>query len=189
MTTRVLRWPILCAAVLAAGCARAQAPPPAAGTGDAAFTSLAREILDDHYKRHPSHATDLGIHRYDDQLEDRSQAAIKSESEALKIFQTKLAAIDPATLTLANSLDRDQLAHTVDESVLELETIRMWAKDPDTYSGGITNAAYVIMKRAYAPADTRLKALIARENNMPAALQEARRNLEHAVPIYTQIAI
>ena len=150
---------------------------------------LAKEILDDHYKRHPSHATDLGIHKFDDQLEDRSQAAIKSESDALRTFQSKLMAIDPATLTLANSLDREQLVHTVNESVLELDTIRMWAKDPDTYSGGVTNAAYVIMKRAYAPADTRLKALIAREKSMPAALQEARRNLDHAVPIYTQIAI
>ena len=27
-------------------------------------------------------------------------------------------------------------------------TIRMWAKDPDSYSSGVTNAAYVIMKRA-----------------------------------------
>src|SRR5580700_7179322 len=181
MTSRGLRYPILCVAALAVACAPAQPPPAVAGSGDAAFTLLAKEILDDHYTRHPSHATDLGIHRFDDQLEDRSQAAIKGESDALKVFQTKLAAIDPATLTLANSLDREQLVHTVDESVLELDTIRMWAKDPDTYSGGITNAAYVIMKRAYAPADTRLKALIARENNMPGVLQDARRNLQHAV--------
>ena len=189
MTTRGMRWSILCVTALAAACAPAQPPPAVAGSTDAAFTSLAGDILDDHYKRHPSHATDLGIHKYDDQLEDRSQAAIKGESDALKIFKSKLAALDPATLTLANSLDREQLVHTVDETVLELDTIRMWAKDPDTYSGGVTNAAYVIMKRAYAPADTRLKALIAREKSMPVALQEARRNLDHAVPIYTQIAI
>jgi len=184
-----VRYSIWCVAALAIACGPAQPPPPVAGAGDAAFASLARDILDDHYKRHPSHATDLGIHKYDDQLEDRSQAAIKSESDALKIFTSKLAAVDPATLTPANALDREQLVHTVDESVLELDTIRMWAKDPDSYSGGLTNAAYVIMKRAYGPAEPRLKALIAREKSMPAALQEARRNLDHAVPIYTQIAI
>jgi uncharacterized protein (DUF885 family) len=189
MTTRGLRWPVLCVTVLAAACSHAQAPPVAAGTGDAAFTALAKDILDDHYKRHPSHATDLGIHTFDDQLDDRSQGAIKSESDALTIFKSKLAALDRATLTPVNALDREQLVHTVDETVLELDTIRMWAKDPDTYSGGVTNAAYVIMKRAYAPAETRLKALIAREKQMPAALEDARRNLDHAVPIYTQIAI
>jgi uncharacterized protein (DUF885 family) len=47
----------------------------------------------------------------------------------------------------------------------------------------------VIMKRDYAPAADRLKALIAREKKMPTALLEARKNLDSAVPIYTQIAI
>jgi uncharacterized protein (DUF885 family) len=150
---------------------------------------LAREILDDHYMRHPSHATDLGIHRYDDQLEDLSQAAIKGESDALKAFRSKLASIDPTTLTLASALDREQLVDVVDKGVLDLDTIKMWAKDPDAYSSAVTNAAYVIMKRGYAPADTRLKALVARERKMPAALQAARVNIDHAVPIYTQIAI
>ena len=65
----------------------------------------------------------------------------------------------------------------------------MWTKDPDAYSGGITNAAYVIMKRAYAPAADRLRSLIAREKQMPAALVDARRNLDNPPEIYTQIAI
>jgi uncharacterized protein (DUF885 family) len=179
---------VLTGSVISA-CAPAQPPAPAAGAGDAAFASLAARMLDDHYKRHPSQATDLGLHRYDDQLEDRSQTAIKSESDALKAFRSALGAVDPATLTLPASLDREQLIHVVDEAILELDTIRMWAKDPDSYSSGVTNAAYVIMKRGYAPADARLKSLIAREKKMPAALQEGRVNLEHAVPIYTQIAI
>jgi uncharacterized protein (DUF885 family) len=176
-------------AALAAGCGRAQPARPGPGSGDAAFTSLAQAILDDHYLRHPSHATDLGIHRYDDALEDVSQTAIKGESDALKAFRAKLAAVDPATLTPANSLDREQLIDVADKGVLDLDTIRMWAKDPDQYSSGITNAAYVIIKRGYAPADTRLKALVARERKMPAALEQARVNLDRAVPIYAQIAI
>ena len=188
MTIRAV-CPVVLVAALAAACAPAPPPAPAAGSGDAAFGALAKNILDDRYKRHPSQATDLGIHLYDDQLEDLSQAAIKSESDALKAFRGKLTAVDPATLTPARSLDREQLMHAMDEGVLELDTIRMWSKDPDGYSGGVTSAAYVIMKRGYAPADVRLKALIARERKMPASLQEARVNLDHAVPIYTQIAI
>ena len=35
--------------------------------------------------------------------------------------------------------------------------------DPDTYSSGITNTAYLMIKRAYAPPDERLRLLIARE--------------------------
>src|SRR5438067_7600258 len=57
----------------------AQPPPSGAGPGDAAFTELARQILDDHHKRHPSAATDLGLHQYDAELEDASEAAIHAE--------------------------------------------------------------------------------------------------------------
>ena len=57
------------------------------------------------------------------------------------------------------------------------------------YSGAITNAAYVIMKRNYAPAAERLAALVARERQMPAVLLEARKNLDTPPRIYTEIAI
>src|SRR5438067_3077788 len=85
----------------------AQPPPSGAGPGDAAFTELARQILDDHHKRHPSAATDLGLHQYDAELEDASEAAIHAESQALQQFRTKLAAIDAATLTTDRQLERE----------------------------------------------------------------------------------
>jgi uncharacterized protein (DUF885 family) len=188
------RWPrpvlaLACAAAISCARGPAQAPPPTAGSGDAAFTGLARQILDDHYARHPTAATDLGLHRFDAQLEDVSAAAVHAESQALQGFRDKLAAIDPATLTLDNQLDREQLRRAMDAGVLALDRIRHWAKDPDTYSGAVTNAAYVIMKRPYAPPAERLRALVARERKMPAALLEARKNLETPPRIYTEIAI
>jgi len=167
----------------------AQPPPSGAGSGDAAFTELARQILDDHHRRHPSVATDLGLHQYDAELEDASEAAIHAESQALQQFRPKLAAIDAATLTTDRQLDREQLQRALDAGVLALDRIRQWAKDPDSYSGAITNAAYVIMKRNYAPASERLTALIAREKKMPGVLLEARKNLGSPPRIYTEIAI
>ena len=167
----------------------AQPPPSGAGSGDAAFTELARQILDDHHRRHPSAATDLGLHQYDAELEDASEAAIHAESQALQQFRPKLAAIDAATLTADRQLDREQLQRALDAGVLALDRIRQWAKDPDSYSGAITNSAYVIMKRNYAPASERLTALIAREKKMPGVLLEARKNLGSPPRIYTEIAI
>jgi uncharacterized protein (DUF885 family) len=93
------------------------------------------------------------------------------------------------TLSLDAALDREQLERSMDAGILYLDRIRQWAKDPDSYSGAITNAAYVIMKRAYAPPAERLKALIAREAKMPDVLQNARKNLQHPPRIYTDIAI
>ncbi len=77
----------------------------------------------------------------------------------------------------------------MDAAVLTDRVIKPFATNPDFYSSGVTNAAYVIMEREYAPADQRLTALVARENAMPAALAQARTNLVNPPRIFTEIAI
>ena len=152
-------------------------PATAAGSGDATFTALATEILEDYYQRNPTSATDLGIHKYDDKLEDYSAAAVASEVTALKAFRARLEAIAPNTLTLDRQLDREQLIHSIDGTLLQDEVIKSWAKDADNYSSGITNTAYVMIKRTFAPPEERMAKLIARMKLMPAVLAEARKNL------------
>ena len=172
------------------GCGGGGAPPaPAAGSGDAGFMALSKEILDDFFKRNPTTATDLGVHLYDGTLDDYSAAAIKAEADAARAFKARLEALDPATLTLDRQLDREQLRHAMDSTILQNESVRAWARDPDLYSSGITNTAYVMIKRSFAPPEERLRRLIARERAMPAVLAEARRNLDNPPRIYTEIAI
>jgi uncharacterized protein (DUF885 family) len=186
------RWCLLVlAGLLAVACTQEPAAPvaPVAGSGDAAFDALEKSIIEDNNARHPSYATDLGFHEFDDKLEDFSAAGMQAEIAAADKFRQDLEAIKPQTLSLDRALDREYLIRQMMDTKLQLDTIRMWQKDPDFYSSGVTNAAYAIMKRDYAPADVRLKALIAREKLMPAALEQARKNLTTPVTIYTQIAI
>ena len=77
----------------------------------------------------------------------------------------------------------------LDGMLLRDEVIRPWAKDPDIYSSGITNDAYVMISRTFAPPEQRLKSLIARLKLMPNALAEARKNLDNPPRVYTEIAI
>jgi uncharacterized protein (DUF885 family) len=161
----------------------------AASPADAAFTALARAIVDDHVRRNPSQATDLGLHQYDNQIEDASRAAIEAESQALKDFRTKLAAVDTSGLTATSRADRELLIHTMDAGILADDVIKRWEKDPDAYSGAITNAAYVLMKRNFAPPADRLRALITRERKMPGILAEARKNLQNPPKVYAEIAL
>ena len=74
-------------------------------------------------------------------------------------------------------------------TLLELETIRAWEKNPDTYSSGIANSAFVLMERKFAPADDRLRSLIAREKLMPNVFVAARENLKNPPQVYTEIAL
>ena len=166
-----------------------QPSTPAAGSGDAAFRQLAAEILEFTYKEDPSAATRLGIHKYDDLISDRSAAAINSDSEQTKSFRTRLDAVDAKALSLDAALDLDETKHTLDGRLLRNDVIRPWARDPDSYSSGITNDAFVMISRTFAPPEQRLKSLTSRLKMMPNALAEARKNLDNPPRIYIEIAI
>jgi uncharacterized protein (DUF885 family) len=183
--------PVPVAVAVLAGCTSPPPPPQASSvpTNDTAFTAVADEYLEDLYKRQPTQATFLGIHKYDDRLDDYSRQAVTDAVAAARQFRERAAAIDPKTLSQSNQLDREQLLHAIDSRLLTLEVIRPWAKDPDTYSSGLTNTAYIMIKRAFAPPEVRLRQLIAREKAMPGALAEARKNLDNPPSIYTQIAL
>lgn len=183
-----IQFTALAALTLLPAC-RAGARASGAGPGDSAFSSLARAIIDDHLVRHPSTATDLGVHTYDSRLEDASQAAVAAESRALAGFRARLVAVDTAGLSAANRADREFLIRAMDAGILANDVIRRWAQDADAYSGGITNAAFTLIKRNFAAPADRLTALIARERLMPAALAEARKNLANPPEVYTRIAI
>jgi uncharacterized protein (DUF885 family) len=165
------------------------APPPAPPSSDAAFADVARSVLEDLYRRHPTQATYLGIHKYDEQLENYSRQAVMDEIAALRAFRDRAAAIDAAGLSPQNALDHQQLLHALDSKLLTLDVVRPWAKDADSYSSGLTGTAYLMIKREFAPPEERLRHLIAREKAMPAALAEARKNLDNPPRIYTEIAI
>jgi len=176
--------------LLAVSCSRAPAPAqhvPDSRDGD--FKTVVGDVLEDLYRRAPTQATYLGIHKYDDRLDDYSHQAVRDEVAAWRKFRERVTAIDPASLNAENRLDREQLLHAIDSRLLTDEVIRPWAKNPDIYSSGLTNSAYIMIKREFAPPEERLRELIAREKAMPVALAEARKNLDNPPQILTQIAI
>ena len=137
----------------------------------------------------PTAGTSAGLHQYDTQLEDYSAANIQREITALHSYEKKVEAIDPSALDASVAGDREILLNSIRSSLLTLEVIRPWEKNPDTYSSGITSSAFVIMERPFAPPNARLKSLVEREKLMPQVLLEARKNLKNPPKIYTEIAL
>jgi uncharacterized protein (DUF885 family) len=113
-------------------------PPPAAGSGDAAFRQLAGEIIEYTYKQDPSNATSLGIHKYDDLIADYSAAAVKADTEAIKAFRTRLDGVDAEALSVEAQLDIEQTKQTLDGMLLRNDVIRGWAKDPDLCTAAVS---------------------------------------------------
>jgi uncharacterized protein (DUF885 family) len=154
------------------------------------FTYLSNQYFQDvYFKFAPTAGTGAGLHQYDAQLEDYSAAGMQREAAALHDFEKKLMAIDPSALDAEPAADYQILLNNVRGQLLQLETVRGWEKNPDNYSSGVTNAIFVIMERAYAPANVRLRAVIERERQIPQVFAEARKNLKNPPHIYTEIAL
>lgn len=157
---------------------------------DRRFMRLADNYFDTFYfPDNPTAATAMGIHLYDDQLDEYSIAAIKKRIAALKKYEAQFEAVRTEHLSEMVKGDRELLLGSIRSQLLTLETIRPWEKNPDVYSSGIASSAFVIMSRKFAPANDRLRSLIAREKRMPAALTAARENLKNPPTIYTAIAL
>jgi uncharacterized protein (DUF885 family) len=155
-----------------------------------AFNFLADQYFSDVYFHFaPTAGTAAGLHQYDMQLEDLSAANVQKEIAALHAYEKKVEAIDPSALDASVAADRTILLNNIRSQLLTLEVIRPWEKNPDIYSSGITNSAFVIMERPYASTNIRLRSLVEREKLMPEVLLQARKNLKNPPKIYSEIAL
>jgi len=157
---------------------------------DHAFIRFSDSYFDTYYfPTNPTTATTDGLHDFDTKLEDYSRAGVDANVKALQDWQAKVAAVDATKLGERVRGDRELVLNNIRSTLLTLQTIRPWQKNPDVYSSGITNSAFTLMERKFAPPETRLRDLIAREKLMPAVLADAHKNLDNPPLIYTQIAL
>ena len=153
------------------------------------FKKVSDEYFDQVYFHYaPTNGTLAGYHQYDAQLEDYSRKNIDSEIAALKSFEKRIEAIQPAAEFVPRT-DREIVLANVRSQLLTLETIRPWEKNADNYSSTCANGAFTLMERKFASPDERLRSLIAREKQMPELLNNARVNLKNPPRIFTEIAI
>jgi uncharacterized protein (DUF885 family) len=142
-----------------------------------------------YFKFSPTAGTSAGLHQYDSQLEDYSAAGVQRQVAALHEWEKKIASIDPSELDAEPAADREILLNSIRATLLQLEVVRGWEKNPDNYSSGVTGSIFTIMERPYAPTNARLRAVVARERLIPQVFVEARKNLKNPPRIYTEIAL
>ncbi len=153
------------------------------------FSALVDKYFDSYFESHPAEATQVGFHQYDSKLEDFSTAGHNKEIAWLKDYLHKFEKLDHSRLSPDTAADLDWMISSIHSQLLELETVQMWRKDPDSYTSGVTNGIFLLMKRNFAPPEERLRSVMDRERQFPKAFEAARQNLENPPRIYTEIAL
>jgi uncharacterized protein (DUF885 family) len=192
------------------GCASEPAPPPVAPPPAAATVTPAqpapaatrapapawdaagyRAAIDDgvaaYLARDPTFATRLGVHTFDDQLPDLSEAAelkiaadLRARADALRA----LAKTVPADASVADAgtdhpaFDATLLADRLEDSAYTLDTFRPDERDPSRALGIVGTGIVGLVDHDYAPKHDRIAALAARLEKAPALLDAARSRLK-----------
>src|SRR5262249_55675444 len=104
---------------------------------DAAFAALADRFFDEcYFKFDPVAGTQAGFHQYDPLLPSGSRTEIEQQIAALKKFAGEFESFGAQGLSPSVAADRELVIAQIRGSLLSLEEIRFWEKNPDIYSSG-----------------------------------------------------
>ncbi|MFT3896684.1 MAG: DUF885 domain-containing protein [Thermomonas sp.] len=188
---------LLATALLAAclaGCASAPATTAssegaateatAMSPADAKFADVSKRWLDGWLALNPVNATQVGDHRFDDQLDQLDAPGRQRVVDFSKAMLGELDAIDVDSLSRENQVDAAILRNQLQGDIWNIETYQGWAWDPQVYNGLAGGAIYNLMARDFAPMPQRLKSATARMEEIPALFAQMRANLDPArVPL------
>jgi len=146
---------------------------------NAAFGQLVDDFLNNEFESSPSMASYLGLTQFDEQLDDLSADAFRRrDADAADFLQKFESATDD--LSDDEEIDR-QLVMSAMRGRLISADWEVWKRDPTTYSGPILNSLFYLFLNRLRPADGLVEAAVARLEQVPRALEQARDNLDPAL--------
>jgi uncharacterized protein (DUF885 family) len=153
------------------------------------WNEFVERFFADYFRLNPSQATAAGFHEHDADLEDYSRKGVDAQIAFARKYLAELRAMHPESWPLLERQDFQLVENSLKSTLLELEDIRNWEKNPDQYSSNLTQSVYGIMSRQFASTEQRLQSVIAREKKMPTALAAGKQNLKNPPRVFTEVAL
>jgi len=163
------------------GASPAPVAQPGAGSAtagpDAAYAALAKAYFDENFRANPVGATAAGVHAYDAQLGSYAAADYAAQAARDHRYLDRLAGLDPAAMSPRIRLDRRMLENALRDDLLLNATMQQWKHQPDGYVQTASGGVFGLISRAFAPPAVRMRAVVAREEQIPRLFAQARANL------------
>ncbi|NIL95097.1 MAG: DUF885 family protein [Woeseiaceae bacterium] len=142
------------------------------------WAEFAAGVIDAYYARNPEDAVDAGLHQYDGQMSDFSQASI--DEYAAWLDSVLESAASYTNLDGIEAFERDYLMTAFEGELFWIRETNLLSKNPLVYSGAGSISVYV--DREYAPLDQRLAAYTAYIGQLPGKLEQMKQNLRPPLP-------
>jgi len=154
--------------------------------GDQRFERILERDTRERFSFNPSLATFVGVHDYDDALENTTKANVNAQAVAIRRSLKELAALHRAQLDPQTRIDYDLFESDLRGRLFRLTEIREWETDPSAYGFGW--ALENLIARNFAPPEKRLRSVIARLKQVPRQLSNGRANLKNPSPLIARFA-
>jgi uncharacterized protein (DUF885 family) len=156
----------------------------------APFLSLVKDYLADRYEESPSWASTLGLTAYDERSEDLSAEAFRRRDAAVLDWTKRFAAVQDATLTPDERIDRDVILASLRGR--ELMQPRLdWRRQPNTYLNPSLGGVFTLFLHRLRPERDLAEAARARLLAVTKHVADGKANVDFALvpPVYVDRAI
>lgn len=165
-----------------------------------AFARLSDRFVRELLALSPVTASQAGYHKHTDEsgkaveldarLDELGPEAYERLGRFYRVWRERLDREAPAeALDPQDRADRRLIEDQIALGLLELEKIQSHKHNPTGVVELIGNALFLPLTQEYAPKDVRLGHVIARLQEVPRALEEAKRTLVDADPVFVKVAL
>ncbi len=160
---------------------------------EAASPTKLRQMAADYYRwrnqSYPVASSDQGLHSWDDKLADYSAEAIALRHRYVNQLLAQVQAMAIGSWSRDDRIDGLLFRAQLEREAFWGRVLHPEQTNPQIYVRECSDAIFSLLKKEYAPPRTRALAATARLRQMPALLDDARRNLKRPVRLYAQLAI
>ncbi|MFE8597552.1 DUF885 domain-containing protein [Archangium violaceum] len=190
-STRALAAALL---VLLSACATSRPAPQSDAATLSPGKQTLRRIVDAHFaeqfRRFPQAATSRGLHTYDDQLAGFTAEEQLAWATFLKQELTTLPQqVDRSQLPPLDQADYDIFESNLKARILDIEEVRNWERNPNTYLSVASSSVYALINRDFAPLEQRMRSAVARMARLPEVFAAGKAALKNPPRLWTEIAL
>jgi len=142
------------------------------------WVEFVAQVIDDYYRQNPETASDAGLHEYDGQMSDLSEAGLAAYGEWLDSVLAEAAGY--SDLEGMEAFERDYLMTYFDGQSFWLKDSGFPTSNPLFYTGDIGISVFI--DRDYAPLEQRMRAYTTYIGQLPAMLKTMQANLQPPLP-------
>jgi uncharacterized protein (DUF885 family) len=160
------------------------------GLPQTAFANFAEEYVSATAAFAPVWATQQGFHAFDGKLDNLSADAVAARVAQLHALQARLTMLSMNTpLSEDDAIDAEIIDGQIHAELLNLETLRLWRRNPTMYVSLAGAGIDALIKRDFASPPERLRAVIERMRQIPSLLAAMRANTENPPHEFTESAL